>query len=131
MMSRNEKETRRSRDEPPFIPLMNTHGSIPRDLIESRAPPPSVCIHSLCHFAVKFTFRRQKYTFTFILPNILPTILHFVFKFMIKQGFEAITASNPFANLNHVQTYLMNSSSLYFGRGHKASSTMSSSLSIS
>ena len=66
-----------------FIPLMNTHGSVPRDLIESRAPPPSVSIHSLCHFAVKFTFRRQKYTFTFILPNFSSTFLRFVFKFRI------------------------------------------------
>ena len=66
-----------------FIPFMNTHGSVPRDLIESRAPPPSVSIHSLCHFAVKFTFRRQKYTFTFILPNFSPTFLRFLFKFRI------------------------------------------------
>ena len=75
-----------------FIPFMNTHGSVPRDLIESRAPPPSVSIHSLCHFTVKFTFRRQKYTFTFILPNFSPTFLRFVFKFKIKHQSEAITS---------------------------------------
>ena len=81
-----------------FIPLMNTHGSVPRDLIESRAPPPSVSIHSLCHFAVKFTFRRQKYSFTFILPNISPTFLRFVFKFRIKRQSEAITSWRVFAH---------------------------------